>query len=279
MVTAVRVPAGGRVAVIGDIGGHVDALRSELVRLGVPDDGDGPIPPDLRIIQVGDLVHRGPDSAGVIALVDKHLREHDHRWIQLIGNHEAYYLRRKQFNWPEKLPPPAIATLRDWWTTGLAQPAAAVRIQGDEFVVTHAGVTRGFWRDVLGGPINALAAARRINALVGIDENTLFRCGAMVDAQAPDPLVGPIWAAAGSELVASWLGHDLPFNQIHGHTSVFDWDTEHWYIDEATRPLVERDSVAKHVTVNLLGGRLIGVDPGNEALGRDEWRSLVDHRT
>ena len=43
-------------AVLGDVGGHLAALRAELTRLGVPDGGDGPIPADLTVVQVGDLV-------------------------------------------------------------------------------------------------------------------------------------------------------------------------------------------------------------------------------
>jgi hypothetical protein len=80
-----------RVAVIGDIGGHVDELRAELARLGVK--RDGLLPSDLLVIQVGDLVHRGPASDDVITLVDSYLRNEPHRWIQLVGNHEANYLR------------------------------------------------------------------------------------------------------------------------------------------------------------------------------------------
>ena len=59
-------PRGARVAVIGDVGGHLAELRRELVRLGA-DEETGELPDDLTIVQVGDLVHRGPDSAGVVS--------------------------------------------------------------------------------------------------------------------------------------------------------------------------------------------------------------------
>lgn len=81
-------------AVLGDVGGHLAALRAELTRLGVPDGGDGPIPADLTVVQVGDLVHRGPESDAVVALVDRHLSATPRRWLQVVGNHEAFYLRR-----------------------------------------------------------------------------------------------------------------------------------------------------------------------------------------
>ena len=55
-----------RVAVVGDVAGHLDELRTELRRLGA-DGGTGRLPDDLTIIQVGDLVHRGPASDAVVA--------------------------------------------------------------------------------------------------------------------------------------------------------------------------------------------------------------------
>ena len=58
---------------IGDVGGHLAELRRELVRLGA-DPETGELPADLTIVQVGDLVHRGPGLAGVVGLVDRHLR-------------------------------------------------------------------------------------------------------------------------------------------------------------------------------------------------------------
>jgi hypothetical protein len=61
-----------RVAVVGDIGGHATELRAELTRLG--EDKDGRLPSDLVVIQVGDLIHRGPDSDDVVKLVDNYLK-------------------------------------------------------------------------------------------------------------------------------------------------------------------------------------------------------------
>jgi hypothetical protein len=37
------LPDAGRLAVIGDIGGHLEPLLAELTRLGVPEGGEGPI--------------------------------------------------------------------------------------------------------------------------------------------------------------------------------------------------------------------------------------------
>ena len=150
-----------------------------------------------------------------------------------------------------------------------------MRSQDEEYVVTHGGVTRGFWRHVLGGPPSAVVAAQRINALAGKDDKALFRFGTLVGDREPEPLVGPRPGGRRQQAPRrSWLGHDLPFNQVHGHTSVYEWDAQRWHVDPAVRQMTTRDLLAEHVTVALPGGRLIGIDPGQEALGRGEWRSL-----
>jgi hypothetical protein len=74
---------------IGDVQGHADALEAALAAAGVDLSG-GTIPGDVPIVQVGDLVHRGPDCDTVISLVDRFIRLPN--WVQLIGNHEGTYL-------------------------------------------------------------------------------------------------------------------------------------------------------------------------------------------
>jgi len=39
------------------------------------------LPADLTVIQVGDLVDRGPDRTGVLDLVDAYLRDQPEQWI------------------------------------------------------------------------------------------------------------------------------------------------------------------------------------------------------
>ncbi|MFT4218135.1 MAG: metallophosphoesterase [Micropruina sp.] len=273
-MSLLRPLPGQRVAVIGDVGGHVDALRAELARLGVPDDGAGPLPPDLLVVQVGDLIHRGPDSAGVVALVDRHLQTDPDRWIQLVGNHEAFYLRRPQFSWYERVPRSTAAVLRRWWASGRMRPAAAIRVEGEDLLVSHAGLTRGFWQEVLGAPPDVAAAADALNALARTNGRALFRPGTMVGWRDPDHGAGPVWAAAGTEVAASWSGHRLPFSQVHGHSSAYNWETGGWRLDDALRSSASVDDAARHVVITLPGGRLIGVDPGHGVASRTSWRAF-----
>lgn len=262
-----------RVAVIGDVGGHLDELRRELLRLGA-DPATGVLPPGLTIVQVGDLVHRGPDSAGVVALVDRFLHASRGRWIQLVGNHEAQYLSAPAFAWPERLDDHAAGTVRGWWADGLMRVAVAVPgPTGQEVVITHAGLTAGFWRRELEAPTDAGVVADRLNALIGEAGDALFRPGQMLLGGRPELGAGPLWASAVSELVPSWLGAGMPFDQVHGHTSLYDWDQGRFL----ARPEIARrttlDLVARHETTKLGGSRIIGVDPGHGYRPGTSWRA------
>ena len=261
-----------RVAVIGDVGGHLQELTTELRRLG-GDPVAARLPADLTVIQVGDLVHRGPDSAGVIALVDRFLTNQPGQWLQLVGNHEAQYLRRPSFDWPEHIGGDAVEVLRRWWAIGQMQAATAVHAAGESFLVTHAGLTQGFWRRTLGAPATVTEAAAAINSLIGTREDVLFRAGQMLSGRAAERAAGPVWAATAAELVPGWLGTTLPFSQVHGHASVFDWQHRQYRASEEIARLTSVDEDAKHETVHLDGGRIIGVDPGHGERPRLPWRA------
>lgn len=261
-----------RVAVIGDVTGHAEELRAELVRLGASG-SPARLPPDLVVIQVGDLIHRGPDSDGVVALVDRYLTDQPGQWIQLVGNHEAHYLRRPVFDWPERISEQSSYVLRGWWADGQMRVAASVRTGTEDFLVTHAGLTAGFWRDVLAAPRDVDQAAAELNALVGAHDDELFRPGHLLRGRRGNRAAGPIWAAAATELVPSWLGRSLPFSQIHGHTSIADWPDGRVRASAEIAALTTTDPAACHAVVNLDGGRIIGIDPGHGQEAQRPWRA------
>jgi hypothetical protein len=261
-----------RIAVIGDVGGHAEQLRHELTRLGAHPDGS--LPGDLLVIQVGDLIHRGPDSDQVVGIVDRYLRSQPDQWIQLIGNHEANYLQPPVFRWPEELSRKHIRTLTRWWRNGAAAVAAAVDTADESFLITHAGITAQFWASVLGGPPTAAEAARRINELARAGVDSVFRAGIFLHGSITAD-AGPLWADTTTELLPGWTDRRMPFSQIHGHNSITSW-REH----DATAPrsgieaLVTRDVPAKHEIVHLAGGRLIGIDPDHRETPTTPWRAL-----
>lgn len=271
-----RQPSVGRVAVIGDLAGHLEELRGELLRLGA-DPHTLRLPEDLTVIQVGDLVHRGPDSEGVVALVDRYLREQPEQWVQLAGNHEAQYLREPAFDWPETITDEAIETLRSWWSDGRMRIAAVVYSADEDFLVTHAGVTEGFWRQALDSPSMAAHASAAINSLIGTHDEVLFYSGEMLGGGDPNLSAGPVWAATASELVPSWLSADqrLPFSQVHGHSMIVDWSGRRVRRGGELTDLLTPDHDAAHETVALPGGRIIGIDPGHGRQAHRPWRALV----
>jgi hypothetical protein len=78
----------GPIDIVGDIHGEIDALRDLLGHLEYA--GDGSHPDGRRLVFLGDLTDRGPDSPAVIDLV-KHLIETD-RAQCVLGNHDLNIL-------------------------------------------------------------------------------------------------------------------------------------------------------------------------------------------
>ncbi|MBT5122248.1 MAG: serine/threonine protein phosphatase, partial [Euryarchaeota archaeon] len=75
-----RLDAGHRVIAVGDIHGHVATFRALLHRLQLGKED--------RVVCLGDLIDRGPDSAGLISLV-----RNDPRIVCIKGNHEQMALQ------------------------------------------------------------------------------------------------------------------------------------------------------------------------------------------
>ena len=82
-----------------------------------------------------------------------------------------------------------------------------------------------------------------------------------------------MWAATATELVPSWLDTRLPFSQIHGHATLFDWQHRRFTAAAEIAQLTVVDEDAKHETVTLTGGRIIGIDPGHGREPRRPWRA------
>lgn len=259
-----------KVAVIGDIGGHASVLRTMLERLGAifegPVDATGAAwadvdilwPEGLHIVQLGDLVHRGPDSLGVVVLADK-LVEQGH-WTQLVGNHEQLYVDRPVFGWHETIDQQAVGLLRSWWANGKMTAAAHLSTPTDEWLVTHAGLTQGFWEHGLGKPTSREALLEAINEAT--QDGAIWNPGTMLTGD-QNYSAGPIWAAAGDELYSSWL--DAPeqpdFNQIHGHSSAYDWRSEKWWATARILRSGTLDPLRQHVTFKAGKQQLVGIDP------------------
>ena len=87
-VPIAAVPDGERVYAIGDIHGRLDLFEQLIVAIDA-DDATRP-PAQTTVILLGDLIDRGPDSAGVI---DAAMAWGERRHVRLlVGNHEEMFL-------------------------------------------------------------------------------------------------------------------------------------------------------------------------------------------
>jgi Calcineurin-like phosphoesterase len=268
-----------RVAIFGDIGGHAALLREALVRLGARP-ADLRLPPDLTVIQVGDLVHRGPDSPGVLDIVDRALAEQPAQWIQLIGNHEAQYLPNgSRFHWREPLPPDQADRLRAWWAAGTLRVAAAVHSeQHGDLLATHAGLTLPVWREI-GRPAGAAQAAAALNALPRQQASALWRTGMRMGGQVC-PEAGPLWAEAGWELRLPWMrraaqGRDAAFGQVHGHCALLDDGFTRWDCPPEVAAITRYEPAVRHCWTPVGGHPFVAIDPRHGRAGVQTWGPLV----
>jgi hypothetical protein len=80
-------------------------------------------------------------------------------------------------------------------------------------------------------------------------------------------------ASCGRELIPSWVARTVPFSQVYGHSTAASWDEGRTGvpIDGA---VVSLNGEARHETVWLAGGRLIGIDPGRRRSPAATWRAL-----
>lgn len=125
-------PPLGRLLVVGDIHG----CRSEFEELL---DRFSPQPID-RIILLGDLINRGPDSAGVVRIARKLGA------ASIVGNHEWRILRARAYAAPSMLKAfdrPTVASLNaaDW--TYLSQMALTIYLPRWNLLCVHGGFLPG----------------------------------------------------------------------------------------------------------------------------------------
>lgn len=88
-MTLVQKIIGSKIDIIGDVHGEYDALVNLLIQLGY--DLNGKHDGDRKLIFVGDLIDRGPDSPAVIKLVKKLVENGNAQAI--LGNHELNILK------------------------------------------------------------------------------------------------------------------------------------------------------------------------------------------
>lgn len=256
-------------AVLGDVSGHlgvfVDALRSLGVDL---DDGPAPRlrrwPDDLYVVQVGDLVHKGPQSVECAALGLNLATQLPGRYVQLVGNHEGQYLGGPSF-FGDVHASFLADMLRRADRSGVLHAACWIDPGDDlgpDVLVSHAGLTTGI-HATLGHPDHPSDAAAALNSAWVSDRPWMQQAGMMLGDHVTEPNV--LWADGYVELLRPWLarartGRHVPFSQVHGHSSVRFHGAGR--IPADVRAHAHLTDLGHEIT--RLGGQFIaGVDPGN----------------
>lgn len=230
----------------GDIGGHFDPFMKALRKIGV-DTNVAALPEDVCVIQVGDLVHRGPKSDELVewvdAALDNNKRDDCGTWVQLLGNHEGHHIGGPKFSQTVKgqhveweLGKKAENTLRKWHGSGKAHMAAAVlRTDTDkprDMLITHAGLCFQTWAG-MGFPKGARDTALHLNSqplkLAFAPGWLLGGYMKMRDGNMQPP--GVAWASAAKEVYPSLLSRHMGFDQVHGHSTLYNWFSQDWYCD------------------------------------------------
>jgi hypothetical protein len=67
----------------------------------------------------------------------------------------------------------------------------------------------------------------------------------------------------------------MPFSQVHGHSTVVDFQRRAWLCDERIRQRSTVDWEARHTFTRAGMSRFVGVDPKHGRLGAARWSPLV----
>lgn len=253
-------------AIFGDLSGWREPFKNGLATVGVDLDGDV-IPDDLVVIQVGDVIRKGPDSEALMADVDRLQRQNPYQWFQLVGNHEACYLGGPLFgHWTVSLETVRILQKMLDEQRLLLGKAINTKEHG-EVLITHAGMPPNVW-DLFDRPMDAETTADRLNALLWspepIHRQLAFHPGQMLSGTHRD-VPGVVWAEPVHELWEAWRLHDedMPFTQIHGHASAYRWGKKKFNDERTTNHYITSlDAKLRQLTVAIGKKKIISIDPG-----------------
>lgn len=247
-----------RTYLIGDIHGRADVYMRALELCEVR---ASQIPKGVTVCQVGDLIHGGPNSLQCLQISQRLLEKNPQSYIQLLGNHELHYLGGPLLHGDGKpLSRSAQQVLASISDNAKLACALQSRCLG-EVLVTHGGLTRGLFEEI-GSPGDAADAAALINSM---PRNRSVKPGKLVTGQL-DTSCGVAHARTGAELAGSWLSHQMPFSQIHGHEGVWWWPGEDFHSD-VPHKVRERSGVdlgRRQSWVRIGGKMLLSIDPKPE---------------
>lgn len=257
--------------IYGDLAGWLEPFKESLFRYGVDVREDYAIvPPDKVVIQVGDLVHRGPHSEEMIRFVDKTMHFNPPgKWIQLLGNHEGGYIGGPVFGAQGhdffNMSAETEDILGGWWDDNKARMACAIEWEGEQYLISHAGLCSQTWK-WMESPPTPRSAAVTLNSL---PVQVAFAPGIMLGGQTRTKSgaipVGVAWASAAQEVYPSWDKEPHSFNQIHGHSTIYHWSNKFWYLDDRFKKNCDLFPDKRFSCTTIGGSEYFAID---QALGR-----------
>lgn len=259
-------------ALFGDVGGHYLPFVSGLQALGVSlgnSPADFSIPKNLTVIQVGDLVHKGPHSDALIALADNMMKANNSNpdrgtWVQLIGNHESMYIPGARVFWEFECSKESILTINRWWKEKQAKLHFVIpQNSGKPFMVTHAGVGSYVYKATQRKRKGIEAFSEHIESLQPGRMMEASFAGAMLYGKV-SPYAGLFWAESTREVYATWHEEESPFHQVHGHCPPYAWMQRQFWSN--VHPTFRKGLVLDHVNRRSLweakGASFYCIDPG-----------------
>jgi serine/threonine protein phosphatase 1 len=193
------VPVGKRVYAVGDIHGRLDLFEA-LVAAVEADDAAGR-PADTTVILLGDLVDRGPDSAGVI----RRAREwQSRRNVRILaGNHEEMFL--SSFEKAE--------TLKHFLRFGGKETVLSYGIDPRAYQQASIGEVQAMMH--AGVPAEDRAFLESFEDMIGIGDYLFVHAGIAPDVPFEEQRTHDLrW------IREPFLSHPAPFGAVvvHGHT-------------------------------------------------------------
>jgi len=205
--------------VVGDLHGDHRGLQQLLRHIGVID-WNGKRQPGYHVVQLGDLVHVGPQTVGADIITMELVQK---GWVDMVlcGNHELLHAYGLSCGWFLGIDEEADTVgplLRNMVEYGQLRPAAAL----DGWLLTHAGLhPRYAGKFVDEGATDAAKVAARLNdafdeALAPGGMPAVFSSIGPIRSGGQDLRPGGIFWADAAEMKGAADENTLP--QIFGHT-------------------------------------------------------------
>lgn len=259
-------------ALFGDVGGHYVPFMNGLLALGVKI-GENPneffIPKNLTIIQMGDLVHKGPHSDALVSLADIMIQVNNEdsergTWVQLIGNHESMYIPGARIFWEKECNAVSRATINRWWKEKQARLHYLIpQNQGKPFMATHAGVGSYVYSGTQKRAKGIESFTRHMDSLQPGRMMEASFAGAMLYGKL-SAHAGVFWAESTREVYATWRDQESPFHQVHGHCPPYSWMSNQFWsnVPKVYREEIVLDKKNRRSIWSSMGSDFYCLDPG-----------------